>query len=129
MLIGVVFIIGFIIMVFVGIVDMKMVVVGFGNNSIWLIVMVFFILRGFVKIGFGRCIVFYFVKLFGKKILGLVYFIVGVDLILVFVILSNIVCVGGIMFLIIKLFFELFGLKLKDGLVCKMGVFFVFIEF
>ncbi len=41
-------------MVLVGIVDMKTAVAGFGNNSIWLIAMAFFISRGFVKTGLGR---------------------------------------------------------------------------
>ncbi|MDN9006743.1 anion permease, partial [Staphylococcus aureus] len=39
-------IIGFTIMVIVGIVDMKTAVAGFGNNCIWLIAMAFFISRG-----------------------------------------------------------------------------------
>ncbi len=80
--IGAVSIIGFTIMVLVGIVDMKTAVAGFGNNSIWLIAMAFFISRGFVKTGLGRRIALHFVKLFGKKTLGLAYSIVGVDLIL-----------------------------------------------
>lgn len=65
--IGAVSIIGFTIMVLVGIVDMKTAVAGFGNNSIWLIAMAFFISRGFVKTGLGRRIALHFVKLFGKK--------------------------------------------------------------
>lgn len=60
---------------------------------------------------------------------GLVYLFVGVDFILFFVMLSNIVCVGGIMFLIIKFLLELFGLLLRDGFERKMGVFLIFIEF
>ncbi|EOB7389972.1 SLC13 family permease [Staphylococcus aureus] len=71
--IGAVSIIGFTIMVLVGIVDMKTAVAGFGNNSIWLIAMAFFISRGFVKTGLGRRIALHFVKLFGKKTLGLAY--------------------------------------------------------
>ena len=44
--------------------------------------MAFFISRGFVKTGLGRRIALQFVKLFGKKTLGLAYSLVGVDLIL-----------------------------------------------
>jgi hypothetical protein len=36
-------------MILVGIVDTKTAVQGFGNSSIWLIAMAFFISRGFVK--------------------------------------------------------------------------------
>ncbi|MDM5686274.1 anion permease, partial [Staphylococcus aureus] len=42
------------------------------------IAMAFFISRGFVKTGLGRRIALHFVKLFGKKTLGLAYSIVGV---------------------------------------------------
>lgn len=68
MSIGAVSIIGFTVMVLVGIIDMKTAVAGFGNNSIWLIAMAFFISRGFVKTGLGRRIALHFVKLFGKNI-------------------------------------------------------------
>ena len=51
MTIGAVSIIGFTIMILVGIVDTKTAVQGFGNSSIWLIAMAFFISRGFVKQG------------------------------------------------------------------------------
>ncbi len=65
--IGAVSIIGFTIMVLVGIVDMKTAVAGFGNNSIWLIAGIFHF-EGFVKTGLGRRIALHFVKLFGKNI-------------------------------------------------------------
>ncbi|EVD67840.1 hypothetical protein T743_01434 [Staphylococcus aureus AMMC6075] len=107
--IGAVSIIGFTIMVLVGIVDMKTAVAGFGNNSIWLIAMAFFISRGFVKTGLGRRIALHFVKLFGKKTLGLAYSIVGVDLILAPATPSNTARAGGIMFPIIKSLSESFG--------------------
>lgn len=127
--IGAVSIIGFTIMVLVGIVDMKTAVAGFGNNSIWLIAMAFFISRGFVKTGLGRRIALHFVKLFGKKTLGLAYSIVGVDLILAPATPSNTARAGGIMFPIIKSLSESFGSKPKDGSARKMGAFLVFTEF
>ena len=102
MTIGAVSIIGFTIMVLVGIMDTKSAVEGFGNSSIWLIAMAFFISRGFVKTGLGRRIALLFVKLFGKKTLGLAYSLVGVDLILAPATPSNTARAGGIMFPIIK---------------------------
>ena len=80
--IGAVSIIGFTLTVLVGVIDTKTAVQGFGNPSIWLIAMAFFISRGFVKTGLGRRIALQFVRLFGKKTLGLAYSLVGVDLIL-----------------------------------------------
>ena len=64
--------------------------------------MAFFISRGFVKTGLGRRIALQFVRLFGKKTLGLAYSLVGVDLILAPATPSNTARAGGIMFPIIQ---------------------------
>ena len=128
MTIGAVSIIGFTIMVLVGIMDTKSAVEGFGNSSIWLIAMAFFISRGFVKTGLGRRIALLFVKLFGKKTLGLAYSLVGVDLILAPATPSNTARAGGIMFLSLNLS-ESFGSTPKDGTERKMGAFLIFTEF
>lgn len=129
MTIGAVSIIGFTIMILVGIVDTKTAVQGFGNSSIWLIAMAFFISRGFVKTGLGRRIALQFVKLFGKKTLGLAYSLVGVDLILAPATPSNTARAGGIMFPIIKSLSESFGSSPRDGSERKMGAFLIFTEF
>lgn len=129
MTIGAVSIIGFTIMILVGIVDTKTAVQGFGNSSIWLIAMAFFISRGFVKTGLGRRIALQFVKLFGKKTLGLAYSLVGVDLILSPATPSNTARAGGIMFPIIKSLSESFGSSPRDGSERKMGAFLIFTEF
>ena len=127
--IGAVSIIGFTLTVLVGVVDIKTAVQGFGNTSIWLIAMAFFISRGFVKTGLGRRIALQFVKLFGKKTLGLAYSLVGVDLILAPATPSNTARAGGIMFPIIKSLSESFGSTPKDGTERKMGAFLIFTEF
>ena len=127
--IGAVSIIGFTLTVLVGVVDIKTAVQGFGNNSIWLIAMAFFISRGFVKTGLGRRIALQFVKMFGKKTLGLAYSLVGVDLILAPATPSNTARAGGIMFPIIKSLSESFGSSPKDGTERKMGAFLIFTEF
>ena len=113
MSIGAVSIIGFTVMVLVGIIDMKTAVAGFGNNSIWLIAMAFFISRGFVKTGLGRRIALHFVKLFGKNIRFSLFYR-RVDLILAPATPSNTARAGGIMFPIIKSLSESFGSKPKD---------------
>lgn len=91
--------------------------------------MAFFISRGFVKTGLGRRIALQFVKLFGKKTLGLAYSLVGVDLILAPATPSNTARAGGIMFPIIKSLSESFGSSPKDGTERKMGAFLIFTEF
>ena len=85
--------------------------------------------KGFVKTGVGRRIALQFVKLFGKKTLGLAYSLVGVDLILAPATPSNTARAGGIMFPIIKSLSESFGSSPKDGTERKMGAFLIFTEF
>lgn len=127
--IGAVSIIGFTLTVLVGVIDTKTAVQGFGNPSIWLIAMAFFISRGFVKTGLGRRIALQFVRLFGKKTLGLAYSLVGVDLILAPATPSNTARAGGIMFPIIQSFSKSFDSDPKQGTERKVGSFLIFTEF
>lgn len=127
--IGAVAIIGFSLTVLTGTVKIDTAVAGFGNSSIWLIAMAFFISRGFVKTGLGRRIALQFVKLFGKKTLGLGYALIGVDLILAPATPSNTARAGGIMFPIINALSRSFGSKPEDGTQRKMGSFLIFTEF
>src|SRR5699024_2743938 len=100
--IGAVSILGFTIMIITGVSDIKNALKVVVNNSIWLIVIAFFICRGFVKTCLGRRTALQFVNLFGNKTLGLAYSLVGVDLILAPATPSNTARAGGIMFPIIK---------------------------
>ncbi|MCE5050200.1 anion permease [Staphylococcus haemolyticus] len=127
--IGAVSIIGFTLTVLVGVIDTKTAVQGFGNPSIWLIAMAFFISRGFVKTGLGRRIALQFVRLFGKKTLGLAYSLVGVDLILAPATPSNTARAGGIMFPIIQSLSKSFDSDPKQGTERKVGPFLIFTEF
>ena len=127
--IGAVAMIGFTLTVLTGTVDIDPAVKGFGNSSIWLIAMAFFISRGFVKTGLGRRIALQFVKLFVKKTLGLGYSLVGVDLILAPATPSNTARAGGIMYPIINALSKSFGSKADDGTARKMGSFLIFTEF
>src|ERR1700732_1292077 len=43
---------------------------GFGNSTIWLIVVAFFISRGFIKTGLGSRIAYLFMAALGKKLWG-----------------------------------------------------------
>lgn len=55
---------------------------GFGHHVIWLVMMAFFIARGFIKTGLGARIAYLFVRLLGKRTLGLGYSMVATDLVL-----------------------------------------------
>lgn len=75
---------------------------GFGNSTIWLIGLAFFIARGFIKTGLGTRLAYYFISLFGKSTLGLAYGLNIADLLLAPAIPSNTARAGGVIFPIMK---------------------------
>ena len=75
---------------------------GFGNSTIWLIGLAFFIARGFIKTGLGNRLAYNFIRLFGKSTLGLAYGLNTADLILAPAIPSNTARAGGVIFPIMK---------------------------
>lgn len=127
--IGAVAVIGFTITVITHEVNIDTAVAGFGNNSIWLVAMAFFISRGFIKTGLGRRIALGFVRIFGKKTLGLAYSLIGVDLILAPATPSNTARAGGIMYPIINSLSRSFGSSPDDNTQRKVGSFLTFAEF
>lgn len=55
---------------------------GFNHELIWLIVVAFFLAKGFIKTGLGNRIALWLIHYFGKKTLGLAYALCFADLIL-----------------------------------------------
>ncbi|MDN6640304.1 MAG: anion permease [Tetragenococcus sp.] len=127
--IGAVSIIGFVTATLTKVIDIDTAVSGFGNSSIWLIAMAFFISRGFIKTGLGRRIALNFVSLFGKRTLRLAYSIIGVDLVLAPATPSNTARAGGVVYPIIQSLADAFHSSPKDETRRDMGAFLVFTEF
>ncbi|QIL41090.1 anion permease [Pedobacter sp. HDW13] len=75
---------------------------GFGNATIWLIGLAFFIARGFIKTGLGTRLAYSFIRIFGKSSLGLAYGLNTADLILAPAIPSNTARAGGVIYPIMK---------------------------
>lgn len=96
---------------------------GFQNSTIWLIVIAFFISRGFIKTGLGTRVAYLFVRLFGKKTLGLSYSLIASDLILSPAMPSNTARAGGILLPIIRSLSETYGSRVGDGTERKIGAF------
>ncbi len=71
---------------------------GFSNTVIWLIVIAFLISRAVIKTGLGTRIAYYFVRLLGRKTLGLAYGLTVTDLVLAPATPSNTARAGGIVF-------------------------------
>ena len=87
---------------------------GFGNSLIWLIVMSFFIARGFIKTGLGTRIACWFIKTLGKTPLGLAYSLSASELALAPAIPSNTARSGGIIYPIIKSIASMFETNPAD---------------
>jgi len=102
---------------------------GFGNRVIWLIVLAFFISRGFIKTGLGARIAYHFMALLGRKSLGLGYGLVATDLVLAPAIPSNTARAGGVVFPILRSVAEAYESRPDDGTAGRMGAFLTVVAF
>ncbi|HEY3400420.1 MAG TPA: anion permease [Geothrix sp.] len=96
---------------------------GFSDVVIWLIVLAFFISRGFIKTGLGARIAYTFMALLGKRTLGLSYGLAATDLVLAPAIPSNTARGGGIVMPIMASLARAYGSNPGDGSARKMGSF------
>lgn len=96
---------------------------GFSDVVIWLIVLAFFISRGFIKTGLGARIAYSFMALLGRRTLGLSYGLAATDLVLAPAMPSNTARGGGIIMPIMASLARAYGSKPGDGSSRRMGSF------
>lgn len=96
---------------------------GFSNRVIWLIVLAFFISRGFIKTGLGRRIAYLFMAWLGHRSLGLGYGLIATDLVLAPAIPSNTARAGGVIFPILRSVAEAYDSRPDDGTAGRIGAF------
>lgn len=96
---------------------------GYGSCVIWLVVYVFFIARGFIKTHLGTRIAYCFVRLFGKKALGLGYSLVSTELLIAPFIPSSAARSGGIMYPVVNAISESLDSHAHDGTNRKIGAY------
>lgn len=114
---------------FSGVIDLSDGLQGFSAPVIWLIVLVFFIARGFIKTRLGERIAYIFVSILGKKSLGLGYGITLTELIIAPFVPSNAARVGGIIFPILQSINHVLGSSVEDGTQKKIGSYLVQVTF
>ncbi|MDF2549135.1 MAG: putative rane transport protein [Chlamydiales bacterium] len=95
----------------------------FGKDISWRVVLAFFIARGFIKTGLGARVAYIFVRLIGRKTLGLCYGLMSTELLLAPAIPSMTARSGAIIFPILKSLSESFGSFPHDGTNRKIGHF------
>lgn len=71
---------------------------GFGNETVWLIVLAFFIARGFIKTGLGLRIAYNLMGVLGKSTLGMAYGMAFTDFLLAPAIPSVTARAGGVVY-------------------------------
>jgi len=96
---------------------------GFSDVVIWLIVLAFFISRGFIKTGLGARIAYNFMALLGRRTLGLSYGLAATDLVLAPSIPSNTARAGGIVMPIMTSLARAYGSNPGDGTERRIGGF------
>jgi DASS family divalent anion:Na+ symporter len=108
-----------------GTLDINAVLGGFSNRVIWLVLMAFFISRGFIKTGLATRIAYLFIKLLGKKTLGLGYSMVATDLVLAPAIPSITARAGAVIYPILRSVAEANGSRSDDGTQRRIGAFLI----
>jgi DASS family divalent anion:Na+ symporter len=98
---------------------------GFSNGVIWLVMTAFFLSRGFIKTGLGARIAYSFVRLLGKKTLGLGYSMCATELVLAPAIPSNTARAGAIVYPIVRSMAEAFDSHPGDGTERRIGAFLI----
>jgi DASS family divalent anion:Na+ symporter len=96
---------------------------GFGNSTIWLIVVAFFISRGFIKTGLGARIAYLFMQALGKKSLGVAYGLIGADLVLSPAIPSNTARGGGVIYPVLASIAKAYGSEPDETTARRIGAF------
>ncbi|MBD3375142.1 DASS family sodium-coupled anion symporter [candidate division KSB1 bacterium] len=122
---GAVAMLGITLTVTLGIVTINQGLSAFGNRVIWLIVIAFFISRGFIKTGLGARIAYRFMSILGKRSLGLAYGMIATDLVLAPAIPSITARSGGVIYPLLRSIARAYGSDPDDGTSRKIGSFLI----
>jgi DASS family divalent anion:Na+ symporter len=105
--------------------DVEQALSGFGNRVIWLVVAAFFISRGFIKTGLGARIAYTFIRLLGRRTLGIGYSMIATDLVLAPAIPSITARAGAVVYPILRSVAEAYGSRPGDGSERRVGAFLI----
>ncbi|HUR96628.1 MAG TPA: DASS family sodium-coupled anion symporter [Pyrinomonadaceae bacterium] len=96
---------------------------GYADKYVWLVLAAFFISRAMIKTGLGHRIALIFVRLIGRRSLGLGYSLVFTDFILASFVPSTGARSGGIILPIARSVSETYDSRPEDGTEGKLGTF------
>jgi len=96
---------------------------GYADKYVWLVLAAFFISRAMIKTGLGHRIALIFIRLIGRKTIGLGYSLVFTDFILASFVPSTGARSGGIILPIARSVSETYDSRPDDGTAGKLGTF------
>ena len=96
---------------------------GYADKYVWLVLAAFFISRAMIKTGLGHRIALIFVRMMGRKTLGLGYSLVFTDFILASFVPSTGARSGGIILPIARSVTETYESRPEDGTEARLGTF------
>lgn len=96
---------------------------GYADKYVWLVLAAFFISRAMIKTGLGHRIALLFVRMIGRRSLGLGYSLVFTDFILASFVPSTGARSGGIILPIARSVSETYDSRPDDGTEAKLGTF------
>ena len=96
---------------------------GYADKYVWLVLAAFFLSRAMIKTGLGNRIALIFVRLIGRKTLGLGYALIITDFLLASSIPSTGARSGGIILPIARSISETYESRPDDGTAAKLGTF------
>jgi len=95
---GAVVLLGLCSTIFTGVLSLGDALAAYANSIVWLVLAAIFLSRALVITGLGRRIALHFIRLIGKRSIGLGYAMIGTDGVLATVVPSNGARSGGIIF-------------------------------
>lgn len=101
---------------------------GFSHQIVWLIVVAFFIARGFIKTGLGSRLAYGIISVLGHSTLGMAYGIIATDLVMAPAIPSLTARSGGIIFPVLSSLSKAFGSE-PNSHPKKIGAFLFLVAF
>jgi DASS family divalent anion:Na+ symporter len=102
---------------------------GFSHPVIWLVVIAFFISRGFIKTGLGARIAYIFMKMLGKKTIGLGYSLIATDFVIAPAIPSITARAGAVLYPIVRSVAEAFDSHPGNGTERRIGSYLILNSF
>lgn len=99
---GLVVLLGVVAATALGALPPKSALAGYGDPTVWLVLAACLMARAMTRTGFGRRLAFGFIRVMGRRTLGLGYALVAADVVLAAAIPSNGARAGGVLFPIVK---------------------------